>query len=360
MRSPSFWYPSSTPTFAERLLRLVLKPLAVCYAAGAHLRQRMTVPERVSVPVICIGNFTAGGAGKTPTAIAVAARLTLLGETPHFVSRGYGGKERGPTLVNPNQHMSQDVGDEPLLLSQHCPTWVSPDRVAGALAAETTGASVLLLDDGFQNPVLHKDLSFVVVDTDVGVGNGIVMPAGPLREPLEAAFKRTHALIALGNAPLADTLLDLARTSAVPVLPAQLQPASHTVSNLADQKLIAFAGIGRPEKFFSTLQELGAEIIHQKPFPDHHPFSEADAQELLDLAAETEATLVTTEKDMVRLQSLTGTAGTQLRGIAMVLPVSAEFEDFSELDELLTQNLKAARASHTYAPPGSGRDTQVH
>jgi tetraacyldisaccharide 4'-kinase len=320
----------------------------------------MTVPERVSVPVVCVGNFTAGGAGKTPTAIAVAERLTLLGETPHFVSRGYGGKETGPILVDPSQHMSQDVGDEPLLLSQHSPAWVSADRVAGALAAESAGASIILLDDGFQNPTLHKDLSLVVVDTGSGVGNGTVLPAGPLREPLEAAFKRTHALISLGSVPLAGTLLDLARMSAVPVLTAQLQPASHEASKLVNQKLIAFAGIGRPEKFFSTLQEFGAEIVRQRPFPDHHPFSEADARELLDLAAETDATLVTTEKDMVRLQPLTGTAGTQLRETTMVLPVSAKFENFSGLDELLTQFLKAARASHTYAPPGSGRDTQVH
>ena len=316
------------------------------------------MPERASVPVICIGNFTAGGAGKTPTAIALARRLVQLGETPHFVSRGYGGHETGPLRVDPSCHTSQDVGDEPLLLNQYGPVWVAQDRVAGALSAETAGASVILLDDGFQNPALHKDLSLLVVDTGAGVGNGAVLPAGPLREPLAAAIKRTHGLIALGSAALPDSLTRLAHGSAVPVFTARLKPEAE--AHLAGQKLLAFAGIGRPEKFFTTLQELGAKIIGTKPFPDHHPFTEDDAQGLLDLSAKMEAPLITTEKDMVRLRALTGPAGVRLRDTTTVLPVSAIFDELTKLDTLLVQHLKAARASHTYAPPGSGRDTQAH
>lgn len=360
MRSPSFWYPTSEATLSHRALQFLLAPLATFYAAGAHLRQRMTVPERASVPVVCIGNFTAGGAGKTPTAIAVAERLRLLGETPHFVSRGYGGRETGPLRVDGTTHTSLDVGDEPLLLSQHGPAWIAQDRVAGAFAAEAAGASIILLDDGFQNPVLHKDLSLLVVDTSVGVGNGAVLPAGPLREPLTAAFKRAHGLVALGSATLPETLTDLAHASAVPVLTAQLTPTLGSQPDLAGQKLIAFAGIGRPEKFFATLAELGADVTVTKAFADHHPFCEDDAQNLLDLSSETGAALITTEKDMVRLQALTGAAGVQLQKAAMTLPVTAQFEDLAALDGLLVQHLKAARASHTYAPPGSGRDTQAH
>lgn len=341
-------------------MRLLLSPLASCYAAGAHLRQRITVPERASVPVVCIGNFTTGGAGKTPTALAIAERLRLLGETPHFVSRGYGGRETGPLRVDGAQHTSLDVGDEPLLLSRHGPAWISQDRVAGALAAQAAGASVILLDDGFQNPALHKDLSLLVVDTQAGVGNGAVLPAGPLREPLVAAFKRTHGLVALGSAALPETLTALARASAVPVLTAQLTPALGGQTDLVGQKLIAFAGIGHPEKFFATLEELGANVIVTKPFPDHHPFSEDDAQSLLDLSTERGAALITTEKDMVRLHSLTGAAGVHLRETALTLPVAAQFKDLAALDGLLVQHLRAARASHTYAPPGSGRNTQAH
>jgi len=250
--------------------------------------------------------------------------------------------------------------EEPVFLGLHGPAWIAQDRVAGALAAETAGATVVVLDDGFQNPALHKDLSLLVVDTGAGIGNGTVLPAGPLREPLEAAFKRTHGLVALGVDPLPATLTHRAGRSAVPVLTAQLKPDTQTSANLAGQKLIAFAGIGRPEKFFTTLRELGADLINVKSFPDHHPYSESDAQLLLDLATKMSARLITTEKDMVRLQGLAGAAGTELRQSTNVLPVSAKFEDIALLDALLVQHLKAARASHTYAPPGSGRDTQAH
>jgi len=356
MRSPSFWYPSSTPTYRDRLLRLAMTPFATLYSAGAGMRHRMTVPERISVPVICIGNFTAGGAGKTPTAIAIAKRLETMGETPHFVSRGYGGQEAGPVCVDNERHSSTDVGDEPLLLSKHSPTWVSQDRVAGALAAERAGASVIVLDDGFQNPALHKDLSLLVVDTGAGIGNGSVIPAGPLREPIEAAFKRTQGIVALGAEPLPKDLAQYAKQAAVPVFCANLQPSTDIGANLTGTKFIAFAGIGRPEKFFSTLSDLGAILSETRSFPDHHAFSDKDAQDLLDLTDRLDASLITTEKDAVRLRKANSAAAQKLSEQTEVLPVTAIFSDLPGLDALLTEHLTAARASHTYAPPGTRRD----
>ncbi len=356
MRSPAFWYPASSPTFSDKALRLALSPAAALYAAGAKIRQRMTVPERVSVPVFCVGNFTAGGAGKTPTAIALANRLIAMGETPHFVSRGYGGREVGPTPIDVDRHSSEDVGDEPLLLREHAPTWVSKDRVAGALAAERAGASVILLDDGFQNPALHKDLSLVVVDTGVGIGNGAVLPAGPLRERLSLALERTDGIVALGPSPLSTELVNLADQASIPIFNSHLEPASAHLSELADERLIAFAGIGRPEKFFSTLRDLGAKLVDTRTFPDHHPFSEKDAETLLALAASENVRLITTAKDAVRLRALAGNAGKRLLGETKVLPVRAVFDDLPGLDKLLTQHLTAARASHTYAPPGTRRN----
>jgi tetraacyldisaccharide 4'-kinase len=356
MRSPSFWYPSANPTLRGRLLRLAMTPFAALYAFGAGTRHRMTVPERISVPVICVGNFTAGGAGKTPTAIAIATRLETMGETPHFVSRGYGGQETGPVCVDTARHSSADVGDEPLLLSQHSTTWVSQDRLAGALAAERAGASVIVLDDGFQNPTLHKDLSLLVVDTGAGIGNGSVIPAGPLREPVKAAFTRTHGIVALGAEPLPKDLAQYAQQAAVPVFCGNIQPSTDIAVNLTGTKFIAFAGIGRPEKFFSTLRDLGVILSETKSFPDHHSFSDKDAQELLDLADRENARLITTEKDAVRLRKAGGEAVRKLGEQTEVLPVTAIFGDLPGLDTLLTQHLTAARASHTYAPPGTRRD----
>ena len=356
MQSPSFWYPPWPPTLRDRFFRLAMTPFAALYSVGAGVRQRMTVPERISVPVICIGNFTAGGAGKTPTAIAIAQRLEAMGETPHFVSRGYGGQEAGPVCVDAERHSSTDVGDEPLLLSKHSTTWVSQDRVAGAQAAERAGASAILLDDGFQNPALHKDLSLLVVDTGAGIGNGSVIPAGPLREPIAAAFKRTHGIVALGTEPLQEDLAQLAKQAVIPVFRANLRPSAETDTNLAGAKFVAFAGIGRPEKFFSTLRNLDAVLSQTKSFPDHHSFSDKDAQELLDLADREDACLITTEKDAVRLRKAGDGAVRKLGEQTKVLLVAAIFSDLPGLDALLAQHLTAARASHTYAPPGTRRD----
>lgn len=353
MQSPDFWYPDQPLSPTAKLRQLLLAPAAFLYAAGARLRQRMTVPERISVPVICVGNFTAGGAGKTPVAIAICERLKALGEQPHFLSRGYGGSETGPLRVDPDRHTAPQVGDEPLLLATHAPAWVAIDRVAGALAAEHSGASVIVLDDGFQNPRLHKDMSLIVVDTGAGVGNGKVIPAGPLREPLPHALERATALVALGADDLDSSLKTTAAAHGRPVLRARLEPDTETGEALRGQPLVAYAGIGRPEKFFTTLRAIGADIKATRTFPDHHFFSEHDAEILLQLSADNGAKPVTTQKDAVRLKTLQGPTGRRLLAESLTLPVSACFADVPALDALLQTHLTAARASHTYAPPGT-------
>ena len=353
MQSPDFWYPDGRPSLGAKTKQFLFAPAAFLYASGARLRQRMTVPERISVPVICIGNFTAGGAGKTPVAVAVCDRLKALGEQPHFLSRGYGGSETGPTRVDPSHHTASQVGDEPLLLATHAPAWIAADRVAGAHAAEQAGASVVVLDDGFQNPRLHKDMSMIVVDTSAGVGNGRVIPAGPLREPLAQALARTTAMVALGVSPLPADVAEAAAAHSCPTFHAQLEPDADAVRAIQGQPLIAYAGIGRPEKFFATLRSLKADIKATRAFPDHHAFTELDAETLLQLATEMGAKLVTTQKDAMRLKALTGPAGRRLFDESLVLPVSARFGELPALDALLSEHLAAARASHTYAPPGT-------
>jgi len=359
MKAPSFWYPKEPPTFGAISKRVLLAPLSLLYSFGGRLRHRMIPPERVSVPVICIGNFTAGGAGKTPTAIAVYDQLVALGERPHFLSRGYGGSETGPTHVDPTTHSATDVGDEPLLLSAHGPAWVSANRVEGALEAERAGASVIVLDDGFQNPSLHKDMSLIVVDTGAGIGNGAVMPAGPLREPLPDALLRTNAIVALAadevSKNLSPSLSTPVQEAGLPVFHAMLEATPDNADKVAGRRFVAYAGIGRPEKFFSTLRQLDADVCETKVFADHHLFSEIDAAELLQLAETKDATLITTEKDGVRLRALRGPVGQMLRDASELLPVIASFSEFEALQKLLIQHLDAARTSHTYKPPGTRR-----
>ena len=359
MKAPSFWYPKDPASFGAVSKRVLLAPLSLLYSFGGRLRHRMTPPERVSVPVICIGNFTAGGAGKTPIAIAVYDLLVAVGETPHFLSRGYGGSETGPTLVDASEHSATVVGDEPLLLAAHGPAWVSANRVEGAFEAERAGATVIVLDDGFQNPGLHKDMSILVVDTGAGIGNGAVMPAGPLREPLADAMPRASAIVALSSGEaskdLSPSVTAPVEDAGLPIFHAKLEATPGTSDRITGRRFVAYAGIGRPEKFFATLNQLGAEVCETRVFADHHPFSENDAADLLQLADATNATLITTEKDGVRLRASSGPVGQKLCETSELLPVTASFSEIETLQSLLTKHLDAARASHTYKPPGTRR-----
>lgn len=328
MRAPSFWY-RERPGLAGHLL----SPLGALYGAVASRRMARAPDWRSPLPVVCIGNPTVGGAGKTPTAIAVAGRLAELGRRPVFLSRGYGGKIEKPTVVDPAAHGAGEVGDEALLLASRGPAVVSPDRVAGAREAESLG-DVIVMDDGFQNPALAKTLSLLVVDGARGIGNGLCLPAGPMRAPLQAQLSHADALLVIGEGEPGERL---AAASGLPVLLARLAPDAQARADLEGERVLAFAGIGRPEKFFASLEACGAQIAGRRSFPDHHRFTASEAAALLSQASKVGARPVTTQKDMMRLQD----AHPDLAAASAVLPVGLELNGDSArvLDRLLARAL---------------------
>lgn len=320
MRAPEFW---SNPPDAPGIWARLLSPAGCVYALATARRIAGAAPWRAPVPVICVGNVTAGGTGKTPTALAIAERLIARGVAVHFVTRGHGGREEGPHRVDINRDDHTRVGDEPLLLGAIAATWVSKDRAAGAKAAAAAGAEAIILDDGHQNPSLAKDLSIVVVDAETGFGNGHCIPAGPLREPVATALSRADAVLLIGEGEVATPGL----RDGAPALRARIAPRPTGLS-LEGAKVIAFAGIGRPEKFFETVRALGAEIIREVPLPDHAPFAPQLLKRLEAEAALEDALLVTTEKDAARLPA-------SFRGKAATAPVALAFEDETALEALL-------------------------
>ncbi|GMG81802.1 tetraacyldisaccharide 4'-kinase [Paralimibaculum aggregatum] len=331
MRAPGFW---SAPRRAPGLAARLLAPASLLWRLGGWLRALRTRPGRAPVPVICIGNLTAGGAGKTPLVLALAARLAAAGHAPAIVSRGHGGRLRGPHRVDPRADSAADVGDEPLLLAETAPTWIARDRGAGAAAAAASGAGLVLLDDGAQNPSLAKDLTILAVDAGAGFGNGRVIPAGPLREPLETGLARAGLAVLIGP-PGARAAARAAwpELAGLPLAEAELRPP-HTGLDLGGMPVVAFAGIGRPAKFFETLAGLGAELRETHGFPDHHAYPEAVLRRLLRAARGQGAMLVTTEKDAVRLPE-------RWRREVMALPVRLEPLDWAPLDAALAAVLPA-------------------
>ena len=295
MRPPGFWSrPPSHP------LARLLAPIGALY--GRLTAARMDRPgQPAGCPVICVGNLTLGGAGKTPTALALAAMLREAGFKPAFLSRGYGGRETGPLVVDPARHDASQVGDEPLLLAAQALTIIARDRPAGAALCRAQGADVVVMDDGLQNPSLAKDFSLAVVDAGAGIGNGLTFPAGPLRVPLARQWKHVHALVLIGDGAPGEALASEAESRGLPVHRARLEP--ERPEDFAGSRVLAFAGIGRPEKFFATLREVGADLVETRAFPDHHPFAEADLKGLAETARRLRARLVTTQKDSVRLPS---------------------------------------------------------
>lgn len=294
MRAPEFWGPGG----AHHPVAMALAPLSVIYRVAGAVREALIEPASASLPIICIGNLVAGGAGKTPTALALARLARELGGKPHFLTRGYGGRARGPLRVDPKRHDAAAVGDEALLLAAEAPTWLSPDRVAGAAAAAAAGAGLVIMDDGLQNPSLAKDLALVVIDGGFGFGNGRVLPAGPLREPVARGLARADAIILIGpdRLRLGETLKSAAR----PTFAAELVPGPEAL-RYRDRPVIAFAGIGRPAKFFETLEAIGAVLIERHSFPDHHRYSPDDIMRLCESASRHGGKPVTTAKDYVRL-----------------------------------------------------------
>ena len=298
MQPPDFWYGSSTGLAPQ-----VLRPIGALFGLAGRIRHALQKPWHSSVPVICVGNLTAGGTGKTPAAIAIARLLQERGKIVHFISRGYGSTVRSPLRVDTAGHDAVRVGDEPLLLADVAPTWVSPDRRASAQQAVQAGAQILVMDDGHQNPSLFKDLSLIVVDGDVGFGNGRVLPAGPLREPVLDGLGRADAVLIMG-----DDRLNLSQTlpawhkEYLTVLRGTLEPDGSTDS-LRGARVVAFAGIGRPEKFYGTLRKIGCEIVGTQSFPDHHVYSVDEVHALVQKSKTMTAQLITTTKDKARLGS---------------------------------------------------------
>ncbi len=319
MRPPEFWKAGASGRDSALALRALLTPLSWAYAWATARRIRATKTRHAPVPVVCVGNLTLGGAGKTPLARAIRAKL---GPNAHILSRGYGGRLVGPLRVTPDMD-AREVGDEPLLHASDGPAWIARDRLAGALAAAQAGARAIVMDDGFQNPALAKDLSIIAIDPDFGIGNGQVFPAGPLREGLADALQRADAVVVLYNNRGGATPAWLADFRK-PILHAYLEPAGLIPSG----KLLAFAGLARPEKFFDTLSALGAEVVQAVPFSDHYFYSEEDVALLSQMADESGATLITTEKDAARLLPA-------WRERVAVLPVAARFADEAQFDALL-------------------------
>ncbi|MGH7076077.1 MAG: tetraacyldisaccharide 4'-kinase [Stellaceae bacterium] len=287
MSPPDFW---SRPGLVPSLLQ----PAAELFAAMGAARRAMIVPWQAPVPVICVGNLVLGGAGKTPVVASLARLLRASRRNPHILSRGYGGSAAGPLRVDPACQDAAEVGDEPVLLAREAPVWVARDRAAGARAAVEAGADCLLLDDGFQNPSLIKNFSLLVIDGAYGLGNGRVVPAGPLREPAASGLGRADAIVVMG-----EDRANIAPRLTPPVFEARLAPVNG--ADFAGREVIAFAGIGRPEKFFATLADAGAKIVGRHAFSDHHRYRDAELHRLRDAAAAQGAVLVTTEKDRVRL-----------------------------------------------------------
>jgi tetraacyldisaccharide 4'-kinase len=336
VRAPSFWWQEAGTAAA------LLAPAAGVYAtvAAARLRQ---AGARAGIPVLCVGNPTLGGSGKTPTALALARLLIAAGERPWLLSRGYGGQLAGPVTVDPRHHRADDVGDEPLLLAQCAPTIIARDRVAGARAARAAGASVIVMDDGFQNPALAKDLSILVVDARRGIGNGRVFPAGPLRAPLAAQLARARAMLLIGEGPAAAPMAAAAEAHGLAFFHGRLVPDAAAVAALAGERVLAFAGIGDPEKFFATLADSGIEAAIRRGFPDHRPYTGADAAALMAEADRAGLPLVTTEKDFVRLKGRR--ALSELAGRARALPITLAVDEEEQFRRFVTSALGAAKAS---------------
>ena len=314
MRTPHFWQ-------SHNAASLALLPVSLLYRIGAWADRTFTTPERASIPVISIGNATVGGAGKTPATLALIPILRDLGHTPHILTRGYKGADLTAHRVSENDAWQQ-VGDEALLLAKAAPTWVGRDRLASAKAAAAAGATVLLCDDALQHHALHKDLSLLVIDGTYGIGNGRLLPAGPLRESLRSAAARSDAVILIG----ADAH-HLMRKIRLPILHAEVRYVGDT-GFLSASKWLAFAGIGRPEKFFTTLTELGAELLATRSFGDHHPYGDSDIAALRQQAATLGAKLITTTKDHVKLPTHAASDTAQL-------PVELIWQDMAALRVLL-------------------------
>ena len=316
MKTPSFWH-------ADGFIPKLLEPLAQLYKCLSFLERSLRSKTKIDVPVLCIGNLVSGGAGKTPIALSIGQKLNAK-HNISFLTRGYGGIEAGPIEVNPDEHSSYEVGDEALLLSEVGPTWVSRNRIAGAIAAKNAGFEIVIMDDGFQHTSLVKTLSFVIIDGPYGFGNGRLIPAGPLREPIYSGLKRADIIVLVGE--VNPSIIELLPNNK-PLLRASLVPAEMG-TQLSNNNVIGFAGIGRPTKFLETLEKMGLNIIDFVAFPDHYRFRESEIRELYEKATEVDAILVTTFKDMKRVPK-------SVAHLCQPIGITVVWEDDSEIQQLL-------------------------
>jgi tetraacyldisaccharide 4'-kinase len=331
MREPAFWWRKGG------LCEHLLAPLAACYGAVAARRMARR-GKRTGLPVLCVGNFTLGGVGKTPAVLTIARMLTEAGERVFCLSRGYGGSVSGPKRVDAHADHAAEVGDEALLLARVAPTVVARDRVAGAELARSTGASIVIMDDGLQNGTIVKDFTLAVVDGRRGIGNACVFPAGPLRAPLETQLACSDALLVVGDGGAAEDVIAAARARGLPVLHGRLKPEPAAGPALKGRKVLAFAGIGDPEKFFASAAEAGIEVAERRTFPDHHRFSAEEAASLIMDAEHDGLALLTTEKDRARMAGDPLTEALAAR--VHVLPVTLEIEEADELRRLAMAKLR--------------------
>lgn len=321
--TPEFWKDKSAFNWRS----LLLMPFACLYGIGRKIDVALKTPQSADVPIICIGNLTAGGTGKTPTALAILklVKKEKLAKSPYFLTRGYGGKIKAPTLVHKKNHCAADVGDEAVLLAAAGKTVVSADRYEGAKLARALGADLIIMDDGFQNNTLHKDLNLIVIDGGYGLGNARLLPAGPLREPLHEGTRRADGFVIIGE--------DVHKTRQT--LPAhkpiyQASITAKTTKLDKEKRYLAFAGLGRPRKFRRTLESEKFNLVGWREFPDHYPYTNIDLGNLKTAAAALNASLITTEKDIVRLQAL----GVDISEID-ALPITLKFESPKDTAQLL-------------------------
>ena len=334
MHEPAFWSRPSSWT------SLLLSPLAAIYGAVAASRMQRKGFD-AGIPVFCVGNYHVGGAGKTPTVLALVKLLRDLGETPVVLSRGYGGRLRGPVMVEPDRHLATDVGDEPLMLARTVPVAVARERLDGLALAKSQGATVIVMDDGFQNPTIAKDASLIVIDAHRGLGNARVLPAGPLRAQLPPQIDRTDVLIVVGEGSAADAIGATVAAQDKLVLSAQIKADDAALASLRGQRVLAFAGIGDPDRFFRTLRGNGIEVVSQRAFADHHPFTRHEIESLVAAAKRDALIPVTTEKDLARLH-VGGELPPWAQGIA-ALPVKLEFNSALKLRRFVSDRLLRAR-----------------
>ena len=317
MKAPDFWRANTHSPWP-----VILTPASWLYRAADRINRAIQRMDVVGVPVICVGNIVAGGAGKTPVAIALARLFLSEGLQPHFLSRGYGGTLQGPVRVVQDVHQFDDVGDEPLILAQTAPTWVAKDRRQGATAAAAAGADVIIMDDGFQNMTLEKDFSLLVIDGGYGFGNTRLLPAGPLREPIDDGMARADAVIIVGK----QTVYSPVKLE-IPVFKATLVPVQSS-DVVGTEKVVAFAGIGRPPKFFDSLRYAGFDLIESFSFADHHVYKQHEIMKMVEVATRHDAVLMTTRKDFVRLSL-------EAKMMVTVFDVDLQFEAPEKLRQML-------------------------